>query len=384
MTVPLTPAGRAALLGAVTLCVAGQGLGYPAAFGIGVAGLVLVLGAGLTVAVKPKLALSRTFEPDRVSVGEPAAGLLHAHNKGRRAVAGLVVVDRVGDEPVEVPLAAIQASGWRTAAYSIPTQRRGRLNLGPLTVERRDAFGFFRRSQPMGEAGTLWVHPRVHEVQPMPVGSVPDFEGRAEASKAGTTSFSSLREYVPGDDPRRIHWRSTARTGQLVVRESVDTMEPTVTVVLDARPSAFGADLFEEAVEVAATVVVSTVEGGRPARLTILGEDEAAVAAEGATTPLDRLAAARQCADSTPTALLSSVDVAEPGGALVVITGADEPGVVARLAEQRRRFTPVVVVTMSATSSATHRSQGVVVLGARTGAEAAGSWNHLVLGGAVS
>jgi uncharacterized protein (DUF58 family) len=75
-------------------------------------------------------------------------------------------------------------------------------------------------------------------------------------------TFSSLREYVPGDDPRQIHWRSTARTGVLTVREHVDTTEPTTTVVLDTHPTALGADAFEHAVEFAASVVTILARSG--------------------------------------------------------------------------------------------------------------------------
>lgn len=379
----LTASGWTVLVGAVALFALGRLFGYPVAVGLGVAALVLLICGGVTIAVPTNLELTRSFAPDRVSVGDTATGRLTVHNRARRSVGGLVVVDRLGAVPVPVPLPEVYPGGWRTAQYPIPTERRGRLDLGPLTVERADVFGLFRRRQDMGQSGVLWVHPRVHDVQPMSVGSVPDFEGRAEASKPGTTSFASLREYVPGDDPRRIHWRSSARTGQLVVRESVDTMEPTVTVVLDTRSEVFDEDAFEEAAEVAATVLMSTLDGGRPARLTILGEDLASVTTSGATSALDRLAAAQRWADGSAVALMTAVDAAEPGGALVVITGAGEPSVVARLADQRRRFTPVVVVSICEGEVSTHRRQGLVVLAARTGAEAAAAWNHAVLDGAV-
>jgi uncharacterized protein (DUF58 family) len=230
----------------------------------------------------------------------------------------------------------------------------------------------------------LWVHPRVHPCFPLPVGTVPDFEGKADLSKKGSTWFASLREYVPGDDPRWIHWRSTARTGQLIVRESVDTMEPTVTVVLDTRSGVLDPDAFEHAAEVAASVAQGTEDSGRPARVRVVGEDLPSVVAAGALSLLDRLAAAQRTQDQEPLRLLEEVDLAEPGGALVVITGAGEPAVVAKLAEQRRRFAPVVVVTLAGHGMpvpAPYRRPGMALLGARTGAEAILAWNHLVLGG---
>ena len=164
-------------------------------------------------------------------------------------------------------------------------------------------------------------------------------------------TFSSLREYEPGDDPRRIHWRSTARTGTLMVRELIDTTEPTTTIVLDTRTAAMTPGAFEHAVEVAASVAHAAVLAGRPARLLIPGEDAARLAEDGAVSMLDRLAAAGQGTDDLA-ALLYTVERAPAGGALVVVTGAREPALPAKLGEQRRRFSPVVVATVLAETDA--------------------------------
>jgi uncharacterized protein (DUF58 family) len=350
----------------------------------GAAVLWLAVLAGVTVVVRPSLRLTRAVTPDRVSVGEPALGRLVVRNLARWPMPALIVVDRIGGRLNWIRVPVLRAGGSRTVHFPIPTDQRGRLTLGPLSVERHDPFGLFRRAQLHHDTGVLWVHPRIHPSYAVPVGTVPDFEGRAELSKAGTTWFSSLREYVPGDDPRRIHWRSTARTGQLIVRETTDTMEPAVTVVLDTRAPVLDAAAFEHAVEVAASVAHSTVEGGRPARVRILGEDGPAVAAAGAVSLLDRLAAAVRTQHAEPVRLLEEVDRAEPGGALVVVTGAGEPAVVAKLAEQRRRFAAVVVFAMVSAEPplpAPYRRPGMVVLSGRTGAEAVSAWNHFVLGG---
>ncbi|HEV2780925.1 MAG TPA: DUF58 domain-containing protein [Actinophytocola sp.] len=382
--IPLTGSGWCVVAAAVILGLVGRAWGYPVLVTLGLTGLAVLALAGVTVVVRPSLRLTRSVAPDRISVGEPAAGRLVVRNLARWPLPAMVVVDRVDDRPHGIQVPVLRAGGSRTVHYPIPTDRRGRLPLGPLSVERQDPFGLFRRAQLHRDTGVLWVHPRVHPSYPVPVGTVPDFEGRAELSKAGTTWFSSLREYVPGDDPRRIHWRSTAHTGQLIVRESTDTMEPAVTIVLDTRSSVLDAAMFEHAVEVAASVAQGTVDGGRPARIQILGEDVPAVIAAGAVSLLDRLAAAVREPDAEPVHLLEEVDRAEPGGALVVVTGAGEPAVVARLAEQRRRFAPVVVITVVAAGlplPAPYRRPGMVVLSGRTGAEAMAAWNHFVLGG---
>jgi len=380
---PLTTAGWAQLVG----CLVGYGLGWALGYRVLVllagGGLAMLLVAGAVVAVRPRVDLTRTVQPDRVTVGQPAWGRLVVRNLARWPSPGFVAVDHVGGDRVEVAVPTIAHGGSRTLRYPIPTRRRGRLRLGPLTVERRDPFGLFRRSQRLAADLTLWVHPQVHPARPLPVGSVPDFEGRrAELARGGTMTFSSLREYQPGDDPRRIHWKSTARTGTLMVRELVDTTEPTTTVVLDTRSAALGPEVFEHAVEVAASVANAAILAGRPARLLIPGEDSARLAEDGAHSLLDRLAAVQQNTDD-PTALLFAVERAPAGGALVVVTGAREPVLLAKLGEQRRRFAPVVVVTLLADADApvpARRRPGMAVLSGRTGAEAVAAWDRMVLG----
>jgi uncharacterized protein (DUF58 family) len=188
---------------------------------------------------------------------------------------------------------------------------------------------------------------------------------------------------VPGDDPRRIHWRTTARTGTLIVREHIDTTEPTTTVLLDTRSAALSPDAFEHAVSAAASIAEATVRVGRPARVVILGEDPARVAELGALSLLDRFAAAEQSPEQSPerdaVALLETIDRTPPGGALVVVTGRPDPALTPRLAAQRRRFAPVVVLAVDPGTPA-YRRPGMVLLGARTAAEAALAWDHMILG----
>jgi len=368
----ITRTGVGMTLGTVGLYATGVLLGYPVLVALAVGALVMLVGAAL--------ALTRQVSPDRVTVGEPALGRIDVHNASRWPAPPFTAVDRVGEASVELPVGVLAGGGRRAVHYPVPTPRRGRIRLGPLTVERRDPFGLIRRAQRQTGDEVLWVHPRVHPMRTLPVGLVLDYEGRTtENARLGTVTFSSLREYVPGDDPRQIHWRSTARTGTLIVREHVDTTEPTTTVVLDTRAEALDPDAFEHAVEVAASVGYAVEGSGRPVALHILGEP----ADTGAYGLLDRLAAAEQGRDGDLLRLLDLVERIEAGGTLVVVTGAKEPGLLARLAEQRRRFNPVVVVTVDAAAVAgTRRRPGMAVLAVRSGIEAAAAWNRMIGGDA--
>lgn len=381
----LTRAGWGWLAGTVLTAAAGRAFGYPTLHAVSIGGAAVLLTAAAYVLIRPRVQLTRTVRPDRLTAGETALGRLTVRNLARWPAPGFVAVDRIGGQPVPLRVAGLAGGGRRTVHYPLPTPRRGRLELGPLTVERRDPFGLLRRAQAHAATAAIWVHPVVHPMRPLPVGRVPDFEGRrTDAARSGTVTFSSLREYVAGDDPRRIHWRTTARTGTLIVREHIDTTEPTTTVVLDTRAVALDPEAFEHAVEAAASVAEATTRAGRPARMVILGEDPARLARLGAVSALDRLAAAERTPDGNPVRLLEAVQRTPAGGALVVVTGPPEPALASRLAGQRRRFTPVAVL---AVLGADHRGEppayrrpGMVQVAARTGAQAAQAWDQMVLG----
>lgn len=375
---PLTPAGWTVLAVAVAAYAGGALLGYRflAACGVGLAGL-LVVGAAWVV-LRPRVDLTRTVDPDRVSVGEPALGRIDVRNRSRLPSVPFVAVDRVGREQVSLPVGALPPGGMRPVYYPIPTVRRGRVPLGPLTVERRDPLGLLRRARPVAAPALLWVHPRVHRAASLPVGIVLDFEARTTANaRLGTLTFSALRDYVPGDDPRRIHWRTTARAGHLIVKEHIDTTEPTTTVLLDNVGLPDDA-LFEEAVEVAASVYHSVEVSGRPVAVQAV----AGQPVPDALTPLDELAAVQREAGSVD-GLFDVLERLAPGGVLVVVTSGDAVQLT-RLADQRRRFNPVVVVQVVAPGDdapdGLYRRPGMAVITARRASDAVSRWNHLAGG----
>src|SRR6185437_9806160 len=106
----------------------------------------------------------------------------------------------------------------------------------------------------MGGPQQIAVHPRILRLQPLPTGVSRYLEGpSSDSSPQGTVTFHRLREYVVGDDLRTVHWPSTAKVGQLVVRHNVDTAQPYTVVVLDVDPARYSPETFEEAVDTAAS-----------------------------------------------------------------------------------------------------------------------------------
>jgi uncharacterized protein (DUF58 family) len=108
------------------------------------------------------------------------------------------------------------------------------------------------------------VHPRVHRLQG-PYGTMHTIEDESIIRTAASdplSGFVSLREYVEGDDPRLIHWPTSARMGTLMTREHVELRRPEFTVVLDCAASASTEDDFEEMVDVAASIAVHAMRSG--------------------------------------------------------------------------------------------------------------------------
>jgi uncharacterized protein (DUF58 family) len=375
-----TGVGWAVLAGGCSVLAAGLGFGYPTLTGLGLAaGAALGLAAAVHL-VRLRIALDRELTADRVTVGEPVRARLSVENLSRVPATGFDAIELIDGEPLRVRVGPLAPSGHRSMDVGIPTPRRGLIRLGPVVVERRDPLGLVRHVLPLSDETWLWVRPRVHPVRPLPLGLVLDFEGRlTEDAPSGSTAFASLREYEPGDDPRLIHWRSTARIGTLVVREHVDTTDPTSAIVVDTRTAALDADTFEAAVEVAASVAVASLRVGHEVTLSAPGEDRRAVEEAGGHEVLDRLAALRQIDESDPAALIRQAEHTKEGGSLVVITGT-EPGLVARLARVRRRFARVVVIALGAEAAITRRP-GLVVIHAPSAAEAAKVWSQLIAGG---
>lgn len=376
----VTSTGASLIAGVVVVWVAGAALGYPALVVLAGGGALTVLAAAAFVCWRPSVKVGREFAPATVTAGDSAAAILELTNLARLPSPPVTVLDQVGDRRVALPVRALGANRSALVRYSLPTMRRGRVALGPLRVVRSDPLGIFRRLQVHGGADVLWVHAPVHPMAPLPSGVVMDFEGPiTDTAAQGSLTFSTLREYVAGDDRRQIHWRSSAKLGTLVVRQHVDTNEPQVTVVLDARANAWPNDTFEEGVSVAASVARTVRSIGHPLALSIVGEDRAAARALGAVTVDDRLAATTTIDQPGVQPLLATLEAAASGGALVVVTGRVEAGLEARVSAQGRRFAPVVVCSIIEGERARwRRRSGIRVLSGPDVVAVATAWNTMV------
>ena len=229
------------------------------------AGVALAFGlAALFVLGRFRLRLERAIEPERVAVGEPSLARLTVTNDRASPSPPVSVIDWIGEQafPVDVPL--LGPGGTKDVTYPLPTSRRGVVDVGPVMVVKRDPLGLLSRESRQGRRHRLRVHPTTARLPALPVGFAKDIEGpTSDANPKGDVAFHTLREYVPGDEYRHIHWKSTARLGSLMVRQYVDNRRPHLTVVLDTNPGVYDDATFEVAVSCAASLVVSSFLEGQ-------------------------------------------------------------------------------------------------------------------------
>ncbi|MET0325269.1 MAG: DUF58 domain-containing protein [Ilumatobacteraceae bacterium] len=342
----LTTLGRGILVLGALLAVGGIALGLAAIVAVGVFMLALVALAASIVAETPQVRVRRTASPPEVERGAPAEVRLQFMSTSDRRPRSLTIIESVDGEPRVATIGPIPPGGDDQISYAVPTNRRGLMTAGPLLVRRFDALGLVTADRRFSGTCTVSVRPRRYPLRMLPSGRRRDLEGPTRERSEGSASFHQLREYVPGDDLRRIHWRSTAKTGQLLVKQMVDTTRPELVVVLDNRAGTIGSDDFEHAVEIAASVLKAAEDDDFPTTLLLSdGTDDLDV--NGQTIPhLDRLTAVqRGAADSL--SQLADVLVSR-GRSLVFVTGEPTGPDLLTITKLAHGFAPAYLVSVIA------------------------------------
>jgi uncharacterized protein (DUF58 family) len=196
----------------------------------------------------------------------------------------------------------------------------------------------------------------------------------------GNITFHALRDYVVGDDLRRIHWKSSARIGSLMVREHVDTSLPRITLLLDTRAELHDVDSFEFAVEAAASVVVSASRSGYPVSLVTTCGRSAAGRGFGADAAplLDLLSGVVLVPSSDLGPTLRRLSQGRRGESLVVITGKTTTDDMLPVFSLARRFadTALALVCDGSDECTVSAPPSVSVIRANDGEEFARRWNQ--------
>jgi len=328
----VTPFGWAVLAIMVAAWVIGWQLGWREAMLLAAACLLLIVMSLVFLIGRGTLQVSVLLQPRRVSVGAPAAGQVSVTNVSPRRMWPIRLELRVGAAVARFNLPALPGGRHHDELFVIPTTRRAVVPVGPARTVRGDPLGLMRREVAWTGVTELFVHPRIVGLDPLSSGLLRDLEGQSSnAVSMSDLAFHALRDYAAGDDRRYIHWRSSARTGQLMVRQFVDTRRIHATVVVDGRPASYASEEeFELALSAAGSIAVRAVQDEQQASIIAARE---AVADGNIQQILDALTRADFADDADLATLAGGVLRTAPDTSLaVLITGSIVPFRVVRRA----------------------------------------------------
>jgi len=276
----------------VVALLVGRWFGWEELTVVAVAGVALLAIGAVFMLGRFDLEVSVDVRPQRVMAGERAVAAVTAANRAGGRVLGASMELVVGDGAAEWRLPSLGHDDVHEELFVLPTVRRAVIPVGPASTVRGDPLGLFRRTRSWTEPIPLFVHPHTVPLNELGTGFVRDLEGRAtNAVSQADVAFNTLREYEPGDDRRLIHWLTSARVGELMVRQFIDTRRSHVAMVVDGGRAAYDTEEeFELAVSVAASI----------GRRILLDEQEVSMVVAGDRIPsssgmgmLDALSAVR-------------------------------------------------------------------------------------------
>ncbi|HWL66532.1 MAG TPA: DUF58 domain-containing protein [Actinomycetota bacterium] len=347
----------------VALLVTGIVFGSRAVQQLGFALIALLLiGIAVVRISRHDLAVHRQIAPQRARAHHPVTITLSIENFGRGRAPLIMLEDRLPPGlagRARFLLPSLESGGKREAPITVRPEQRGRYKVGPLEVEAADPFGLARvRSVALGTSEFV-VHPRIESLV------MPRDSGERRSTARATTrhatgprgeDFYTIREYVEGDDLRKIHWASTAKRAKAMIRHEETPWQTRATIVLDDRRLPYGGFSehisFERAVSAAASLVDLYARAGygyqligahHPGIPSGKGEDHfnrcldllATIEPKGNPKQEDPLLLAR----------LTELEARRGGEAsLVIVTGSLDPTVGVAIARLRRVYHQIILV----------------------------------------
>jgi uncharacterized protein (DUF58 family) len=268
----MTTRGTSFLAAGAASAVAGYLLGERGLFCVGIALLALpLLAAAAARRGQYRLATSRIVSPPRVPAGHTANVTLRLENVSRVPTGLLMAEDTVpyalGSRPRYV-LDKIERGGVRELTYPLRSDLRGKFEIGPMHLRVADSFGLVELTRSLSGRTIFVVTPRVVPLPRTVISRSWAGEGDGRARLTSTAGEDDVipRAYRDGDEFRRVHWRSTARYGELMVRREEQRWRNKATVFLDSRSIAHAGSgatsSFEMAVSAAASVGVHIAQEG--------------------------------------------------------------------------------------------------------------------------
>jgi hypothetical protein len=256
----VSPVGWAAFGVAAASWIAGLTLHITELNVIALALTIPLLIAALFVLGKASYAVTLDLQTHRVVVGTRAVGRVEVANPTQRDILPSRIELAVGRATAQFLVPRLRPEATHEELFAVPTSRRAVLVVGPVRSVRDDPLSLMRRQVTWAKEQELFVHPRTVQLDEAASGYLRDLEGTPSSDLSSSDiAFHALRDYSPGDDRRHVHWRTTARTGKLMVRQFEETRRSHVVVALDNLAEHYASeDEFELAVSVAASISAQT------------------------------------------------------------------------------------------------------------------------------
>ena len=271
----VTPLGWSVVAGSALLWATGVRYGWTEAVAAGLTGLFTCVLCGLYAAGRTTIDAHIEPAARRLVAGGRTVVTVAATNSGRRRLMPFTLEVATGDtvEAFAVPGLAPTARWTHPSGFALAAPRRGVIRVGPATSVRGDPLGLVQRRVEWTAPVEVFVHPPTVRLGSLGHGLLRDLEGRTtDDISASDLAFHTLREYVPGDDRRYVHWRSSAKVGTLLVRQFRDTRRTHLLVVVDGDTAAYpDPDEFETAVSAGASVACRAVEDAVDVSLLVAG-----------------------------------------------------------------------------------------------------------------
>jgi uncharacterized protein (DUF58 family) len=348
------------------------------------AGAFLILGEAAALGYvrlhRPTLRVGRRLGSTTVSNGDTVQVTLTLNNPARRVIRNLSVVDVVENlGSAKFEISGIGPSETVTATYRVMCRPRGIYQVGPSHASSSDPLGLAELPAADGPLDHIVVYPTVESLTgfPMVRGQDPSMAAaRPEHAQRGGEDFYTLREYQRGDDLRRVHWPSSAKMDELMIRQLETPWQSRALVLLDVRPSVYESDeAFETAVSGAASVITYLVRSGFEADL--WSGDPHAMNATRYAAAMEKLALVQPNANVDLEAVATHLRRKGGGGAMVIVTGTADRTLVSVQQLLSRDYSTTLLLGAASTTSQTlagFHSLGVTTVTIPPGAQWAPKW----------
>ncbi|MEX2653981.1 MAG: DUF58 domain-containing protein [Acidimicrobiia bacterium] len=319
-----------------------------------VVAVALAAAVAITRLSRPSVGVVRRLSPNLVHEGDRAAVDAVITNHGRHTLTNLAFVDEVGSLGRAVfEAGTIRPGAAGDAEYKILCRPRGVYPVGPVTATVTDPLRLAKVTSVIPGIDRLIVYPEVEDLVgfPMTRGRDPAMQAsRPEFSRRGGEDFYTLREYNYGDDLRRVHWPSSAKRDELMIRQLETPWQSRALVILDLRYQAYESEeCFEKAVRGAASMVRHLAQEGFDADLWAGGVSATPISQYGAV--MEKLAIVEREGRLDIRAVAARLRSVGRGGALVLVTGVPDSDLLEAQRLMSREYRTTVVLSASETTT---------------------------------